>query len=126
MGKRGTFSFRVTEGLREQLEAAARQEHRSVSEEIEHRLARTFSEDWNWLGGPETARLLRMMAVAIQATEAKSGRRWFEDDETFVAAYNAALGAMFFHADDFNLAAAAGRAKKMQKRKALAAAHRGR
>jgi hypothetical protein len=40
--KRATFSFRVTERMRDQLAAAAADEGRSISEEIEHRLARSF------------------------------------------------------------------------------------
>lgn len=41
-GKRGTFAFRVTSTLRAQLEAAAAQSGKSISEEIELRLEQSF------------------------------------------------------------------------------------
>jgi len=43
--KRATFSFRVTDRMRDQLAGAAGREGRSISEEIESRLERTFVED---------------------------------------------------------------------------------
>ncbi len=44
MGKRGTFTFRVTDRLRTMLEEAAAASHRSVSQEIEFRLEQSFSQ----------------------------------------------------------------------------------
>jgi hypothetical protein len=44
-GKRGTFTFRVTDQLRNKLELAAAEAKRPVSEEIEARLERSFDRE---------------------------------------------------------------------------------
>jgi hypothetical protein len=75
--RRATFKFRVTDRLRDQLAGAAGAEGRSISEEIEHRLARTFRED-ALLGG---SLHLRMMAQDVGNVlcifEMITGRRAF-------------------------------------------------
>jgi hypothetical protein len=87
-GKRGNFTFRVTEKLREQLVRAAAEVNLSVSEEIERQLDRCYSGKSlieQLLGGRETLRLLMTMAQAIQAVEDTTGKKWTDDYETVAA-----------------------------------------
>jgi hypothetical protein len=87
-GKRGNFTFRVTEKLREQLVRAAAEVNLSVSEEIERQLDRCYSGKnliEQLLGGRETLRLLMTMAQAIQAVEDTTGKKWTDDYETVAA-----------------------------------------
>jgi len=44
-GRRQTFSFRITDEMRQQLIGAVRISGRSLSEEVEYRVARSFLED---------------------------------------------------------------------------------
>lgn len=87
-GKRGNFTFRVTEKLREQLERAAAEANLSVSEEIERLLEKAFSDKSvveELLGGPETLRLLMTIGQAIRMVEGTTGKKWTDDYETVVA-----------------------------------------
>jgi hypothetical protein len=87
-GKRGNFTFRVTEKLREQLEAAAAEANLSVSEDIERRLESSFSGKSvveELLGGPETLRLLMTIGQAIRMVEDTAGKKWTDDYEAVAA-----------------------------------------
>jgi hypothetical protein len=80
-------TFRVRDTLDEQLQEAAEKSGRSVSEEIEHRLERSFSEDQlasAFLGGDHTAELLRAVSIAIWLVEQEAGKKW--NEETFTCA----------------------------------------
>ena len=85
LGKRGNFTFRVRENVRERLIAAAESSNLSVSEEIERLLERqltvadTVAE---MFGGKENAQLLFMFAVAIQEVERATGKPWWTDKST--------------------------------------------
>jgi hypothetical protein len=85
LGKRGNFTFRVREKLREQLIAAAESSNLSVSEEIERRLEASFTSIGvvaEMFGGKENAQLLFMFAVAIQEVERATGKPWWTDKST--------------------------------------------
>jgi hypothetical protein len=87
-GKRGNFTFRVTEKLREQLIARSEESGLSVSEEIERTLDQSINgagiaEDF--LGGPHTATLMLTITAAIRMVEIESGKKWTEDHETNLA-----------------------------------------
>jgi hypothetical protein len=85
LGKRGNFTFRVRENVRERLIAAAESSNLSVSEEIERLLERqltvidTVAE---MFGGKENAQLLFAFAVAIQELERIFGKPWWSDKLT--------------------------------------------
>lgn len=109
-------TFRVRGQLDEQLSAAADQSGRSVSEEIEFRLDRTFSEERSFLDvldhvyGPENVALLTSMGEIIKSIAfwapamalARSKNQhpdanWLDDPflfEEIVKALNAFLGAL--------------------------------
>jgi hypothetical protein len=87
-GKRGNFTFRVTEKLRNELIWLAEQSGLSVSEEIEARLDRSINGEGivaEVLGGPHNSALLLTLASAIRAVESSTGKRWTEDHETNLA-----------------------------------------
>jgi hypothetical protein len=95
-GKRGNFTFRVTEGLRKQLVSGAEASGLSVSEEIEHRLIQAYHDAAvrDFLGGPHTNTLILTIAAAIQMVEIQSGKKWTEDHDTNVAMRAAVNGVM--------------------------------
>src|SRR6516162_7256584 len=85
LGKRGNFTFRVRENVRERLIAAAESSNLSVSEEIERLLERQLTVTdtvAEMFGGKENAQLLFMFAVAIQEVERATGKPWWTDKST--------------------------------------------
>jgi hypothetical protein len=95
-GKRGNFTFRVTERLREQLISEAEASGLSVSEEIERRLDQSFNDApiRDLLGGSHTNALILTIAAAIQMVEIESGKKWIEDHDTNLAMRAAVNGVM--------------------------------
>jgi hypothetical protein len=89
LGKRGNFTFRVRENIRERLIASAESSNVSVSEEIERRIEQSFSHASviaEMFGGEQTARLMFTFAVAIQEAERVTGKNWWADEGTFETA----------------------------------------
>ena len=89
-GKRKTLTTRITEGTREQLEAAAEATDRSLSQEIEFRLERSFLTDEarrdreeRAYGGAHTHALLRLFGDTIKGIEMQTSGSWTEDQYTF-------------------------------------------
>ena len=95
--KRNNLTFRARDRLKQDLEAVAAKNARSLSEEIEARLEQSFADD-KALGGPEMARALRSFGPYVLAAEAKTGQRWFEDDETYTKVLEAFQEALIWHA----------------------------
>ena len=74
--KLATISTRVTSDTREALEVAAAKSGRSLSQEIEWRLRRSFDEErkiMDNLGGPESYAFLRLIAQSIDMTARQAG-----------------------------------------------------
>ena len=74
--KLATISTRVTSDTREALEGAAAKSGRSLSQEIECRLRRSFDEERkivDILGGPESYAFLRLIAQSIDMTARQAG-----------------------------------------------------
>ena len=74
--KLATISTRVTSDTREALEGAAAKSGRSLSQEIEWRLRRSFDEERgivDKLGGPESYAFLRLIAQSIDMTARQAG-----------------------------------------------------
>ncbi len=98
VAKRSAISLRVTPSLREKADNAALEAGRSLSQEIELRLEQSFARD-DLAGGPAQASLLRLIAASasglgktirqfdllVQAIEARTGKSWLDDPETFFA-----------------------------------------
>lgn len=69
-GKRGTFTFRVSEKLRADLIAAAGRSRRPVSEEIELRLEQSFLEE-KMVGGAHNLAAGRLIAQTLSYLDEK-------------------------------------------------------
>lgn len=99
-GKRRTFAFHVRESVRSKLEAEARKNHTSVSEEINRRLETTFANyDFavQLFGGVENLKLLMRISVAIDRSEEQLGRRWFADHAATIRTKAAVMQQMSEH-----------------------------
>jgi hypothetical protein len=84
-GKRHALGLRATAECRKALEEAAASSGRSISQEIEFRLERSFHQDAEF-GGREMAGLFRMMAgAAALISERRGGKPWSTDWESFQA-----------------------------------------
>jgi hypothetical protein len=84
-GKRQTLALRVTEERRKALEEAADRSGRSLSQELEIRLERSFDEEAAY-GGTEMAALFRTMAGAASVIRSRlGGKLWSRDAEAFIA-----------------------------------------
>ncbi len=78
--------FRPTPEVRAKLEAAARENNRSLSSEIESRLERSLGQEedlYQSFGGKHVYAMARMLAAAVMAAECQMGKRWQEDEETY-------------------------------------------
>jgi hypothetical protein len=98
VGKSSVFSTRIRPDLRQKLEQAAKKTGRSLSQEIEHRLRRSFVEDEKiseMFGDRRTFLLMQMMAMAIQfkGDDSRPGE-WLEHPDDFEIAIAAALAVL--------------------------------
>lgn len=75
--KASTLNARITGDMRRRLEESARENGRSVSQEVENRLARTFSADPN-LGGQRQATLLEDLAAIMNAASMTLAAPWHQ------------------------------------------------
>lgn len=80
--------MRTTQDVRERLERAAADSGRSLVQEVEHRLERSFLDQEareREMGGRETYNVLRLLGVAAMIVEERTGKKWIEDWKTAVA-----------------------------------------
>lgn len=82
--KRQQIGVRTSPDLKEALEAAANANGRSVAQEAEWRLQKSF-EDERRAGGEHTDRLLRQVAAEIEKIEGMTKKRWSKDLTTWAA-----------------------------------------
>jgi hypothetical protein len=69
-GRTAVLSTRLQPDTRARLVAAAKSSGRSLSQELEHRLRRTFIDDDNsfdWYGSEQTAAVVKLIGAAIQS-----------------------------------------------------------
>jgi len=78
-GKRYPLNMRTTKELRDKIEEAATASGRSLVQEVEVRLEKSFQED-DAYGGPHLSRVFRLLADYKALIEAKAGVRWTESD----------------------------------------------
>ncbi len=83
-GKRHPLNVRTTKELREKLDAAIRQSGRSLTQEIELRLERSFRDEEGF-GGKENYALFKMMGGAADVIQARTGKLWMADWDTSVS-----------------------------------------
>jgi hypothetical protein len=86
-GKSSVFSTRIRPDLRKSLERAAKASGRSLSQEVEHRLRRSFVEDdkiADAFGDRRTYRLMRLMSDAIHLSrQDQNDENWLDDPFRF-------------------------------------------
>jgi len=86
VGKSSVFSTRIRPDLRKSLEKAAKTSGRSLSQEVEHRLRRSFAEDEkiaDTFGDRRTYRLMRLMSDAIHLLQKENDGHWLDDPFRF-------------------------------------------
>jgi hypothetical protein len=77
--RRKTTSTRITPELRAKLDAAAEQSERSLAQEVEFRLERTFMTDegrYLEFGDADTFQFCRLLAQMADMMTATNGKRW--------------------------------------------------
>lgn len=87
-GKSKVLSTRIRPDLRAALDAASKESGRSLSQEIEHRLRRTFTDEKeirDRFGSRENFYIMRAIDLAIQTVvmREESVAEWLNDRETF-------------------------------------------
>ena len=88
--RRKTTSTRITPETRAQLEAAAAHSGRSLAQEIEFRLERSFLDEDarnREMGGQELRALFRMLGAAAEIIETRTGKSWSKDWDTAHSVY---------------------------------------
>lgn len=79
--KRKNQTFRLRTDLNERLEAAAAANQRSISEEVEDRVSRSFQRD-DLAGDPTIRALADAVIVTVQLAQANMGHPWGANDFT--------------------------------------------
>ncbi len=80
--KRRAFTTRITEETRKRLEQASVDSGRSISQEAELRLERTFADDER-IGGIAAYRLMQIFGLAKQLIEDRTGKPFESDPSTY-------------------------------------------
>lgn len=93
IGRRAPLGLRTTDELRTKLDEAASNSGRSLSQEVELRLERSFETEFlvtALVGGQAHSQiLLRSIAKTIEGIEYMKGKKWTSDYETLVMCRNA-------------------------------------
>ena len=81
------MGLRTSPDLKSKLDEAARQNGRSLTQEIESRLERDLViEELD--GGPEAVAILECVRKAITEAEGRSGKSWLSDTKTWSVAFD--------------------------------------
>ena len=90
--KRNNVTIRVRDALKSELQSAAAEFGRSLSEEMETRLERSLLEEraaHEELGGQHVYDMFRLLGAAARLIEARTGKRSSDDWETWYAVQKA-------------------------------------
>lgn len=98
VGKSKVFSTRIRPDLRRKLDSSSKKSGRSVSQEVEHRLRRSFMDDEKiseMFGDERTFALMRLIALGIYlSADPLDPSKWLEDPAMFERAVSAALNVL--------------------------------
>jgi hypothetical protein len=89
VAKRHPLNMKTTKTLRSQLEASAEISGRTLSHEVEYRLAESFLPSDVVFGSEDTQEMLRAIAGVVQVVENATTKAWTADAETAELAYMA-------------------------------------
>ena len=81
-GRTAVLSTRLQPDTRARLVAAAKSNGRGLSQELEHRIRRTFVEDdksIEWYGSEQTAAVVKLIGATIQSAAARASKRGKHD-----------------------------------------------
>lgn len=92
--RRAAFTFRATNELKQKLTKAAEQSERSIAQEIEMRLEMSFAREAD-AGSATAAALADLVRLVVSRLEAKSGKTWTDDYNTYLAV-EAAIGRILY------------------------------
>src|SRR5262245_29480183 len=88
-GKRFPLNMQTNKSMHDKLRTAASASGRSLVQEVESRLERSFEQDETgramtnqFLGGPSTQYLLHAVAAVIHLAEVQTGKSWQTDGVT--------------------------------------------
>jgi hypothetical protein len=104
-GKRHPLNMRTTKETRERLEAAASTNGRSLAQEVEVRLERSFTEE-GALGGPDMRRLAYLMISAFATAgrlSAAGKEHWIDDPMCYRAGLVGVVDALLIGLPDATL-----------------------
>ena len=76
--------MRTTQTLRDRMEKAAAESGRSLAQEVEYRMERSFRDD-EVFGSIENRIIAQVLTNAAQGIELKTGQSWLEDWDTYLA-----------------------------------------
>ena len=91
-GKRVPLNMRTTQETRDRLAKAAADSGRSLVQEVEYRLERSFLDEDardREMGGKGLHALFRLLGAAAEIIEARTGKNWSEDWDTGMAVFSA-------------------------------------
>lgn len=91
-GKRFPLNMRTTKEVRDKLKAASNVSGRSLAQEVEYRLERSFLDEqalYREFGGETLYKLMRWFATTIDLAQQITEKSWKNDRETFRLATNA-------------------------------------
>lgn len=76
------LSVRTSNELRAKLQSALEQSGRTLTQEVEMRLERSFATD-EYVGGQRTAAFLDVLGTSIREIQLKNGQSWLSNHETW-------------------------------------------
>ncbi|TNC16408.1 hypothetical protein FF100_03950 [Methylobacterium terricola] len=103
LGKRINVMFRLNEARRDQLMRDAERNGRSMSEEIEYRLERSYTDVdaiSRYFGRPETVELALTISSLSDRIEKETGKKWSEDSYTMKMFYSAITRIMHLYFEE--------------------------
>lgn len=80
--KTATLSIRTSVDLRSKLQDSLEESGRSLTQEVEMRLEKSFQKD-EFVGGERNAAFLNMLGAGIREIELSTGRSWLSDKATW-------------------------------------------
>jgi hypothetical protein len=92
--RRAPLNMKASPELRARIEAAAKDNGLSLTQEVERRLIQSFNIE-DQLGGGRTSIVMRSLVAAVHLAETRTGRPWLEDHVTWHAARQLILDALY-------------------------------
>jgi len=89
--KTATLSIRTSVDLRSKLQNSLEESGRSLTQEVEMRLEKSFQTD-EFVGGQRNAAFLNLLGAGVRDIELSTGQSWLEDGETWLKVAEQVVG----------------------------------